>query len=420
MVEESNYGYYDKKSFNSASKVKAGLFARYINHLSKSGKFYTVFDREPKKRESLNQIGELSDERSDFDLLSLSSINTPGTKIVKKDNPQIEKCEIELMFNPFGLITDAVRSTHSFFYSMPIVKLSDERLRMFHRSKLPLVHGKYEFFGIPAVTLFLDKDSKESEYILDELTGVPLSLAGDGFVVNENFVKDITLLYYEDDNLETKKKPLEMPLEYPFKLQGVARSKGMTIGKIKSEYSDKLVAKFEIAGKEYELKIDIIMNTQKKRLNKVANIVASQIRLRRYFGEEIEPIDQYDKETLKKIVENWKDNIVTANIYLGEDYLGQALVGINKYYLDLQQNFEPEIKLSAVRYSQIEALRSVIPTPFPVYLNPKKEKYLKEFAKMALDLVELLNKVKTLEFKTCPTFDKEASEKWYNEMLEKY
>jgi len=316
-------------------KVYAGMYGPFVSMMSRKGSFFVV-PRNPEGR----VVKTMPVEK--FDGLSLSSINRPYSRLARLV-PGETRSRVEQGFNPVALITDPVRATNTFLTQMPVVKLSDQRLKMFHKSKLEIEWPEKkstEFFGIPGVTVFLDK-GPDSEELLKRLTGQPLSFAGDGFVVSRRFIDSIQYLEFEDD------KPGEFrSLKTPVKMQGLARSKGITIG-----FFDQL----EVAIPEFNVSmpVDVVMNTQGKRLNKVANLSLSGMRLRKFLGQQMPTIKSTDIQWLTS--HDWNQYLVTGYIQVGATAY-QVLVGINKFYIDLTHRMSPKVAKASMHYVQAQEI----------------------------------------------------------------
>jgi len=316
-------------------QMYAGMFGPFVRSMSMKGSFLIV----PRNAE-----GQIIKKMplNKFDGLSLSSINRPYSRLGRLV-PGESKSRVEQGFNPVALITDPVRATNTFLTQMPVVRLSDRRLRMFHASKLSIEWPEKisnEFFGIPAVTVFMDK-GHQSDEVLRKITGQPLSFEGDGFVVSRKFIDSIEYLEFDDNKPVAFKK-----LKTPVKMQGLARSKGITTG-----FFDGL----EVTIPEFQvtMPVDVLMNTQGKRLNKVANLSLSAMRLRKYLGQQMPAIRSADFEWLQS--HDWNQYLVTGYIHVaGVEY--KVLVGINKFYIDLTHRMSPKVAKASLHYVQAQEI----------------------------------------------------------------
>ena len=330
-----------KNAYRAASKFYAGMFGYMMQMLSKKNLFYIIPRTEIENADYLVAKGNTLGNVQSFDGLSISSINRPWSRIMRTST---EKCAIEQWVNPFALITDGTRNINTFLFQMPVTKLDNSLLDMYHKSKLPVKGFGHELFGIPGITVFMDKSSKTDE-LVESITGMPISLEGDGLVVSPSWAKKISVFDHESH------KYVDLP--FPFKGQGVARSKGITIAKIKEK------VEVEVNGKRYP--VDVIMNTQGKRKNKVANIVASGMRFRKYNGETIKEIDTRNKEQLTSIAKEYSP--ITGILYVNDQPVGQVVVGINKFYIDLTHNMQPKIDKSRINYLQAQTISKLLEYP---------------------------------------------------------
>jgi len=215
---------------------------------------------------------------------------------------------------------------------------------MFHKSKLELTNPKYELFGIPGVTVFIDKND-EADEILRQLTGVPLSFDGDGIVISKQWRDQIKVLTTLGE---------EMSLPDTFKMQGAARSKGITIGKFEA---NRLLVRVG----DQIFPVGVLMNTQGKRKNKAANLTASGMRLRKYLGETLEKIDTMNVPQLVELKEKYP--VMRGILILDGQEVGEVAVGINKFYLDLTHNMTPKIAKPHISYVQAQQVFDVLEYP---------------------------------------------------------
>ncbi len=364
VVPTTEHDYISAQSYNSARRIYAGMFAGIVSMLAKKNQFFVV-----PRTELKHELQPNGWDIESFDGLSISSINRPFTRLMPAKH---EKCAIERWANPFALITDGTRNLNTFFYQMPIVKLSHNLLRMFHKSKLPIEKFGHELFGIPGVTVFLDKDNQETNNLIKQITGLPIVLDGDGIIVSKQWQDQITVL-------TTLSEELKLPK--PFKLQGLARSKGITIADF--EANRVLV---EINGQF--LPVDVIMNTQGKRLNKAANIVLSGMRLRKFFGEEIPVIDTTNREQLIALKNRY--GFMTGILWVDGREVGTIVVGINKFYIDLTHNMEVKIAVPNVAYVQSQQIMKALDYPLFDRFPQKEIKPKLEFIDEQLTRLEQL------------------------------
>jgi len=336
VVPTSEYDYKIRQAYRASARITAGMFGPLVSNMSKRGLFYAIPRAELKSKTFTKGF-----DLDRFDGLSLSSINRPFSRLIVSDQ---EKSSIERWCNPFALITDGTRNLNTFLYQMPVVKLSKSLLNLFHRSKLELSTPKYELFGIPGVTVFLDKND-EADAILEKLTGVPISLDGDGIVTSRQWRKQIKVM-------TTLNEELDLP--ETFKLQGAARSKGITIGSFEA---NRLLVKVA----DHILPVDVVMNTQGKRKNKAANMTAAGMRMRKFLGEVVDRIDTTNIEQLIALKEKYP--VVRGTLVLDGEEIGEVVVGINKFYLDLTHNMTPRIAKPHISYIQAQQVFDVLDYP---------------------------------------------------------
>lgn len=354
----------DLQAYASASRLRAGMFGKLVEKLSRAGMFYVVPRFAPKKKTI--RIGHIDE----FDGVSLSSINRPYSKLIRSKHL---KSSIERWANPFALITDGVRNIHTFLYQMPTVVLSDELRRMFVKSRLPIKQFKYELFGIPAFTVFVDKDNEEVNKLLREITGIPVSLDGDGFVVSKAWTEQIQLLTNFGEIV---------PLPSVFKMQGPARSKGIVI----ATFDMPLTVEY----RGMTLPVHVIMNTQLSRKNKAANITAAAMRLRRFMGEEIEEIDTTDVNQLVALKNKYK--FETATLHVGNRKF-EVLFGISKYYIDLTHRFAPKIANANIQYVQAKQIYEVLDYPLLSRFTFRK-KQIEEEIELTDNLITVCDEIR--------------------------
>jgi len=336
VVPTNEHDYLVPQSYRSSSRVMAGMFGPLVQNLSAKNMFFAVPNAELKSR-SFSKGYDLDQ----FDGLSVSSINRPFSRLMASTK---DKCSIERWCNPFALITDGTRNINTFLYQMPVVRLSQNLLKMFHKLKLELTNPKYELFGIPGVTVFIDKGEAADE-LLEKLLNVPLSFDGDGIVVSRQWKSQIKVLSTLNE---------EIPLPTVFKMQGAARSKGITIGEFEA---NRLLVKVG----DSIMPVDVLMNTQGKRKNKAANLIASGMRLRKYLGESVERIDTVNVEQLIELKSKYP--IVRGTLILDGNKIGEVVVGINKFYLDLTHDMNPKVAKPHISYVQAQQIFETLDFP---------------------------------------------------------
>lgn len=331
----SNYG--SKQQYDMVRRIQTGHFEGLIKYLINKKRLYVV--TKDHKMPIVNSNGmKAIGKINEFDGVSISSPNKPWGKIARK---VYDKANVEIMFNPFALITDATRNMATFIYKHPVIK-NEDAARLMARSRLELRLSKNsrirkEMPGVPGVVVFVD-----SNEFLQFITNKPFSWAGDGIVVTEHFLNSFKVKEVETGEY--------VDIPFPFKMQGVARSKGMTIAKV--------ARNIEIRYNGITLPVDVIMNTQSGRKNMIANLVASGIRLRKYAGEEVDVIPAYDKDALKEIADKY--GYVTAPVFVDGVKIGQAIVGIGKFYFDLTTRTKPRIAKAYISYPQVNAIQKLI------------------------------------------------------------
>jgi hypothetical protein len=364
FVVPTNKEHYEiEQAYKSSSRIYAGMFAGILKMFNDKKQFFNIPRAELKK--GLNVKGYPIDS---FDGLSLSSINRPFTRLFVSKN---DKAVIERWANSFALITDGTRNLNTFFYQMPTVKLSKRLLNMFHKSKIKIDKLNHELFGIPGVTVFVDKDNPETDKFLYDLLGMPISLKGDGLIVSDNWMNEIKVL-------TDLKEELDLP--EVVKMQGLARSKGITIARFRKN------VKVRVMGQEFD--VDVIMNTQGKRKNKAANITLSGMRMRKYLGEEIETIDTANIEQLIELKNKYR--ILTGELIVNGEVIGIVPVGINKYYIDLTHDMNPKISVPNLSYVQAENIYEAI--DYPIHKRMIKRK-IKDDLEKRQNQIEQLEKI---------------------------
>lgn len=360
--------YKSPQAYRGASRVYAGMFAGIIKWLTKNNMLYVIPRAELKTKTFSKGI-----DIEKFDGLSLSSINRPFSRLVVSSH---EKCGIERWANPFALITDGTRNLNTFFYQMPIVKLSNNLLRLFHKSKLPIKGLGHELFGIPGITIFLDKTMPETNKLIQQITGLPISLEGDGIIVSKQWKSQIKVLTDLGEELD---------LPTTFKMQGLARSKGITIAEFEAN-------RVLIRIGEQIFPVEVIMNTQGKRLNKAANITLSAMRLRKFLGEEIPTIDTANVQQLIELKNKYK--YMTGTLIVDGEEVGKVLVGINKFYIDLTHKMQPKVDSPNISYVQAKQILKAIDYPLLDRFPEKKiDENLKFIEKQIDQVTQIINAI---------------------------
>ena len=336
VVPVSHSDYTNSQSFYQSTRVYAGLFANFVQLLSNKGRLFVVPKEEPKDLSGREGIPV-----SKFDGVSLSSINRPYNRLFLTSYP---KSEIEMLANPFALVTDGSRCLHTFFYQMPMFKLNKQLVELRNRSKLEvLIHRRFvELPGVHGITVFVDKDKADA--LIEQISNLPLSLKGDGFLVSRQWIDGIKFLTYYGE---------EVPVPDPVKMAGAARSKGITIARFEQ---NRVLVKVN----DTVLPVHVIMNTQGKRLNKAANIVMSALRLQKYLGMDVEPIDATDVEKLKSRIHETLQRMQTGVLIVDGQEVGEVFVGINKFYFDMTHNTLPRVSRLNIDYVQVEILANAL------------------------------------------------------------
>ena len=344
--------YQNRVAYRQAVNVRAGLFANFIKMLGRKNMMFVAPDVE--------LTGNLNCKKSysldKFDGVSLSSINKPYSKLVYSSTP---KSIIEILMNPFALITDGVRCTHTFLYQMPMCKVSKELVMLRNRSKLEIKRNKIqpELPGVYGFTVFVNKENAGS--LLKKITGKNWSLKGDGFLVSRQWLNQIRFI-------DITGQEHEVPL--PVKMQGAARSKGIVL----DTYEQNRVL---VRVGEQVFPVHVIMNTQGKRKNKAANITASSMRLAKFMGEDVAPIEALNVEELERLAKE-TEPIVGTLIVNGEE-VGEVIVGINKFLFDVSHQTAPKISKLNIDYVQAEVLVDKLKIPlFDIFPRVSKKQQL--------------------------------------------
>jgi len=327
-----------RQSYEQTCNVRAGMFANLLQMYAKKNLFFVTPKRPPMRMSGPTMSVD------QFDGVSLSSINRPFSKLFKKSH---KKTLLEIMFNPFALITDGARCTHTFLYHMPIVKVPLELIRLMIKSRLELnINGRIrpEMPGVFGVTVFIDKE--KSLEVCRKITGKNFSLKGDGFLVSKQWISSIKVL---DADMAQVGKFEEHDMPLPVKMQNAARSKGMTL----DTYEQNRVL---VKVNNQILPVHVIMNTQGKRKNKAANILASALRLRKFMNEEVPIIPALNEEELIKLTQDPK--LVYGTLIVDGEEIGTVLVGIGKFMFDLSHRTYARISRLNITYTQAEVLMS--------------------------------------------------------------
>lgn len=288
--------------------------------------------------------------RNFLDPISLQSANDIGS-IQTIKFPSENQQQIQNIINPFQNITDNIRAVTTYVGKEAMFQISKRRLKRFNIQsatqlqnlnfdviansmrnqefqfeqvnlgdfiKIKSPYSKY--FNTPgedidtthempgtffAITAVLDKDVQAQRKVFNEIGAGQLVLEGDAYVLSKKISKQIKVLERDEFGRVFQKDKPEM-----YKLTGVARSKGMVI----QEFEKDLYAKITVGDREMFLPIHMIMNTQGKRKNKLAEFGLSTLRMEQFKNivqgneEQIE-IDTQQFNKLQSVVENVTERV---------------------------------------------------------------------------------------------------------------
>jgi len=265
---------------------------------------------------------------SEVDMVSFSSVNRPLSVMVLKD-PKLRRNELEYLLNPFAQFTELKRSTGSMVFVHRTVQVGRKPVRLMVeldgklRPEIPLVQG--------TVLILKETDPNVDEF-LQALTKLPVTLTGDGYIVSDKFDRSIG-----------------KTMDEVYKLQAPGRAKGIKLCSF-----EELIVRHN--GKDVE--IDVIQNSQGKRKNKLASIVAACLRYYSYrTGKQIvvkatEPLDE-------KFIDEVLSYCAVKVPYEvdGEVKYVEGLIGIQKFLVDDSVDYNCRIGPVAVDYAQFVFLQ---------------------------------------------------------------
>jgi len=88
--------------------------------------------------------------------------------------------------------------------------------------------------------------------------------------------------------------------------------------------------------------------------------VMSALRLQKYLGMDVEPIDATDVEKLKSRIHETLQRMQTGVLIVDGQEVGEVFVGINKFYFDMTHNTLPRVSRLNIDYVQVEVLANAL------------------------------------------------------------
>lgn len=355
------------KSVLPALKRPLGMYAKLLKKCFVSIKKDDLVLEHVKSLSAQDRIRASIATLDTLDVLSFSSVNRPMSLAVPKLASHRRNL-IEYLVNPFAHFTELKRSSHTAFFVHPVCwqERRPVRLRLrvdgVTRPELPLIQ---------ATVLMLDHTDPETDVFLNYITGLPVSLSGDGYVVSSNWEKTVHI-----DGFDLS--------ENVYKLQAPGRAKGIKIGEF-----DKCFAPFN--GRW--IPIDVIQNTQGKRKNKLACIVAACMRLLQSEGVDM-PVIDIEQALDEKFIQDVLDKCrVQINFpFGGKMHTITGYVGIQKFFIDNSMDYNARIDGVAVDYAQAKIVEQILGLDKAIDRLPMQPEN-QELAARALDWIRVIETI---------------------------
>lgn len=288
----------------------------------------SINDQNLSKQSQAGRVQVSEGTFDEVDMASFSSVNDPLTVLTMK-SPELRRHKLEYLLNPFAHFTELKRSSATMVFAHKTVQKGRKPVRLYVeldgkiRPEIPLVQ---------ATVLMLDESDRKTDEFLKYLTGVEVSLVGDGFVVDKSLDESIG------------KKPQDV-----YKLQAPGRAKGIKIAGF-----DELF----VSHRDKDVQVDLIQNLQGKRKNKLACIVSACLR---YYsmrtGEKIviKATEPLDEELIRNVLEYCR---VKVPYYIGDELrFVEGYLGIQKLFIDDSADYSTRLGPVAVDYAQFVFLQ---------------------------------------------------------------
>lgn len=237
-----------------------------------------------------------------MDIISVSSPNTVGSMQGFRLYGH-QASPIQEALSPFQLLTQSERAINTYLQNQQPVVISVDEVDEQYREQIDFIRrinsnidvariefaGKKaeEIAGMVVPTIVVEKDI---EQFFKDVLQTSLNLTGDQYYMSSQLKKSLRLV---QRNPAGGFEEGDMP--ELFKITGVARSKGM----VTATFDLPLYARLNIEGQQIDIPIGLVMNTQGKRKNKMAEFGQGQARMIKFLREE-QKIQQFS-EILEQI-----------------------------------------------------------------------------------------------------------------------
>lgn len=335
--------------------------------------------------------------------LNLSSTNRPlKTYVFKHEGYQFHR--VSMLLNPFVYDTQAKRVIGTALRKSVILTFT--ALNNIVVKPLRVVIDGTETDEIhegmlTAVTAFVDKDCDMSRI------HPHASLVGDGFLIAKALKAGMKYMFGGEWRAVPKGA----------KLQSIAKDKGVVVG-----YFGKILAVLP-DGREFV--VEAIENTQGKRKNKSAVIGGAMMRLDSSINGTSHVIDPQNRGTAKRFYDANVDKL-TAQLFLVRDdgsreEIGQALLGLQKFFVDLSQDYSPRVDRVSTNYYQANQLAWIFKAFFFLSetLFPRKAEYIEAGNRAAHNVRELSRLFLAIKYAMDDVLKVKRSDKYIKERKEK-
>lgn len=335
--------------------------------------------------------------------LNLSSTNSPmKTYVFKHEGYQFHR--VSMLLNPFVYDTQAKRVIGTALRKSVILTFT--ALNNIVVKPLRVVIDGVEADEIhegmlTAVTAFVDKDCDMSRI------HPHASLVGDGFLIAKALKAGMKYMF----GGEWRSIPQGT------KLQSIAKDKGVVVG-----YFGKILAVLP-DGREFV--VEAIENTQGKRKNKSAVIGGAMMRLDSSINGTSHVIDPTNRGTAKRFYDANVDKL-TAKLFLVKDdgsreEIGEALLGLQKFFVDLSQDYSPRVDRVSTNYYQANQLAWIFKAFFFLSetLFPRKAEYIEAGNRAAHNVRELSRLFLAIKYAMDDVLKVKRSDKYIKERKEK-